>query len=78
MDIRNLIDGYQIIISQDMILGWEPKRKHHKRRIRKKWGKRYGYSPIYDMEHVYMVGNQLIMSKGYYERLIENASRIYV
>jgi len=66
----NLIDGYQIIISPHMILGWEPKRKHHKWRIRKKWAKRYGYSPIYDMEHVYMYDNQLIMSKGYYERLM--------
>lgn len=65
----NLIDGYQIIISPHMILGWKPKRSHHKRRINKKWAKRYGYSPIYDMEHVYMHGNYLIMSQGYYDKL---------
>ncbi len=69
MDIRNLIDGYQIMISPHMILGYKPKRPHHKRRINKKWEKRYGYSPIYDMEHVYMHGNYLIMSQGYYDKL---------
>jgi len=65
----NLIDGYQIIISPHMILGYKSKRVHHKWRINKKWGKRYGYSPIYDMEHVYMYGNYLIMSQGYYDKL---------
>ena len=67
----NLIDSYQIIISPTMILGYKQKRLHHKRRINKKWGKRYGYSPIYDMEHVYVMGNQLFMSKGYYEKFKE-------
>ena len=65
----NLIDGYQIIISPIMILGYKQKRLHHKRRINKKWEKRYGHSPIYDMEHVYIYGNYLIMSQGYYDKL---------
>ena len=65
------MNGYQIIISPNMILGWKPKRVHHKRRINKKWQKRYGYSPIYDMEHVYVMGNQFFMSKGYYEKFKE-------
>ena len=68
----NLIGGYQIIISPTMILGYKQKRLHHKRRISKKWRKRYGYSPIYDMEHVYLIGDHLIMSKGYYEVFKEN------
>ena len=67
-----MIDEYQIIISPHMILGYKPKRVHHKRRINKKWQKRYGSIPIYDMEHVYVMGNQLFMSKGYYETFKEN------
>ena len=69
MNLNFLIDGYQIIISPHMILGWKPKRSHHKRRINKKWQKRYGYSPIYDMEHVYLFENKIIMSAGYYKML---------
>lgn len=55
-----------------MILGYKQKRLHHKRRINKKWRNRYGYSPIYDMEHVYLIDDRLIMSKGYYEAFKEN------
>ena len=64
-----MIDGYQIIVSPHMILGYKQKRTHHKRRISKKWAKRYGYSPIYDMEHVYLFENKIIMSAGYYKML---------
>lgn len=70
--MMNLIGSYQIIISPTMILGYKQKRLHHKRRINKKWRKRYGYSPIYDMEHVYLIDDRLIMSKGYYEAFKEN------
>lgn len=63
----DLWNGLDIVISPALILGYKRKKRHKKKRVDKKWLKRYGFAPIYDMEHVYIMGNTIIMSKGLYE-----------
>lgn len=65
------LTGMNIIIDPTMIDGFRPRRTHKKRRICKKWLKRYGMEPIYDMQHTYIIGNNIIMSKGFFEHLKE-------
>ncbi len=68
----NELSGLKIVISPHMINGYEPVRHHKKKRIHKKWLKRYGEKPIYDLEHCYIMGDCAYMSKGMFERLKES------
>ena len=45
------------------------RRKHKKRRINKKWLKRYGYKCVPDNDKIIMSNNKLFMTKGAYEKL---------
>ena len=58
-----------VIVSPHLILGYKQRRRHKKWRISKKWAKRYGFEPVYDMEHTYVIGNQIIMSQGMFDKL---------
>ena len=58
-----------IIVSPHLVLGHKQARTHHKRRINKKWKKRYGTVPIYDMEHTYVYKDMVIMSQGMFDLL---------
>lgn len=62
-----LINGLDIVISKNLVT-YVQKRKHHKRRINKKWAKKYGSKPIYDMNY-YFIDNKIYMSPRAFEKL---------
>lgn len=66
--IDYLINGLDIVISKNLVKEYVQKRKHHKRRINKKWAKRYGGKPIYDMNY-YIIDNKIYMSPKAFEAL---------
>lgn len=45
------------------------RRKHKKRRINKKWLKRYGYKCVPDNDKIILSDNKLFMTRGAYERV---------
>ena len=45
------------------------RRKHKKRRVNKKWLKRYGYKCVHDNDKIILSNNKLFMTKGAYERV---------
>lgn len=55
-------DGYTVFeIETFRVIGYEPRRKHKRHRIQKKWLKRYGARAVTIPEiKVYQVGNTLI------------------
>lgn len=68
-----LLTGYPIYIATKSI----QKRKHHKKRINKKWQKRYGYYEINMMPHgeVVMMDNGVIwMTKRTFEQIKKGAN----
>ena len=54
------------------------KRKHKKRRINKKWLKRYGYKCVPDNDKMIVFNNKLFMTKGAYERVKKGIKTIDV
>ena len=62
-----LINGLDIVISKNLIKGYVQTRKHHKRRINKKWVKKYGSKPIYDMNY-YLMDGKIYMSPKAFEK----------
>lgn len=50
-----------------------PRRVHHKRRINKKWLKRYGYKTVSDESCFYVYGDCIIGSPKAIKKLIEFA-----
>lgn len=60
--------GMQIIIT-DAITKKVRRRTHKKKRIDKKWLKRYGYKEVQDHSKIYQSGNYLFMSQKNYDRL---------
>ena len=58
----------QIIVNPNLIIGYKQARKHKKRRINKKWAKKYGNKPVWD-DRVYMMGNYVIMSPLVYNKM---------
>lgn len=60
--------GMQIIIT-DAITKKVRRRTHKKKRIDKKWLKRYGYKEVQDHSKMYKSGNYLFMSQKNYDRL---------
>lgn len=67
-DYEALLRGYPIYIATKEI----QRRKHHKKRINKKWRKRYGMIELNSMPHgeVVMMDNGIIwMTKRTFERL---------
>lgn len=66
MDYKTLLTGHPIYIATKVF----QRRKHHKKRINKKWKKRYGYCEINMMPHneVVMMDDGVIwMTKRTYE-----------
>ena len=62
------LDGIPVICT-DAITKTVRKRRHRKKRIDKKWLKRYGYKEVTDHSKVLMANNMLFMSKECHERL---------
>ena len=53
------------------IKGWVQSRTHRKKRINKKWLKRYGERPVYEDLIFYRIGENLYMSNGMYKKLMK-------
>lgn len=73
-DYEALLTGHPIYIATKEI----QRRKHHKKRINKKWKKRYGYHEINMMPHneVVMMDNGVIwMTKRTFESLKISTNR---
>ena len=75
-DCPNLICGMQVIIVPEKKV---QRKTHKKKRINKKWAKRYGYKHIKAMEdeNIYLIPwhNQIIMNRNTYNNL-KNAKDI--
>lgn len=69
-DCTNFICGMQVIIAPEKKV---QRKTHKKKRINKKWAKRYGYKYIKSMEddNIYMLpkDNKLIMNRSTYDNL---------
>ena len=63
-----IFNGMPIIIS-NYITKTVRCRTHKKRRIDKKWLKRYGYKEVQDDTKMYMVNESLFMSQKCYDKL---------
>ena len=57
------------IIITDAITKKIRKRTHKKKRIDKKWLKRYGYKEVQDHSKMYVTDDYIFMSKQNYEKL---------
>jgi hypothetical protein len=66
MDI-NMLSGMPVIIN-NYITKTVRCRTHKKRRIDKKWLKRYGYKDVQDDTKMYMVDGSLFMSQKCYDK----------
>ena len=60
--------GMEIIITECLTKDTQ-RRKHKKRRINKKWLKRYGYKCVPDNDKIILFNNKLCMTKGAYEKI---------
>ena len=54
------------------------RRTHKKRRINKKWLKRYGYKCVPDNDKMIVFNNKLFMTKGAYEKVKKGIKSIDV
>ena len=66
MSITDL--GMEIIITEYLTKDIQ-RRTHKKRRINKKWLKRYGYKCVPDNDKMIVFNNKLFMTKGAYEKI---------
>ena len=66
--MTGMIGDMEIIIT-DRITKTVRARKHKKRRIDKKWLKRYGHKEVPDDNTVYRMGNTLYMTQKAYDRI---------
>ena len=64
------LTGTPIIISPFMTTTKQA-RTHRKRRINKKWFKRYGMCTVDDMQTVYFIGDKIYMSQGLFNKLLK-------
>ena len=69
--------GMEIIITE-LITKDIQKRKHKKRRINKKWLKKYGYKCVPDSDKMIVFNNKLFMTKGAYEKVKKGIKSINV
>ncbi len=60
--------GMEIVITECLTKDIQ-RRTHKKRRINKKWLKRYGYKCVPDNDKIIMFNNKLFMTKGAYKRV---------
>ena len=75
MSITDL--GMEIIITEYLTKDIQ-RRTHKKRRINKKWLKRYGYKCVPDNDKMIVFNNKLFMTKGAYEKIKKGIKSIDV
>ena len=74
------INGSPVIIVDNRflpVIGYEQARKHRKRRINKKWRKRYGMKPVHDTNFCAVMenpfgGKTILMAQKVYNKLKES------
>lgn len=64
--------GEYYLIMTDGITKRVPRRPHRKRRIRKKWLKRYGYKDVLDDSNVLIMGDKIFATPKTAKKLIEH------
>ena len=69
--------GMEIIITKCLTKDIQ-RRTHKKRRINKKWLKRYGYKCVPDNDKMIVFNNKLFMTKGVYEKVKKGIKSIDV
>ena len=69
--------GMEIIITECLTKDIQ-RRTHKKRRINKKWLKRYGYKCVPDNDKMIVFNNKLFMTKGAYEKVKKGIKSIDV
>lgn len=69
--------GMEIFITE-LITKDIQRRTHKKRRINKKWLKRYGYKCVPDNDKIILSDNKLFMTKGAYEKVKKGIKTIDV
>ena len=69
--------GMEIFITEYLTKDIQ-RRTHKKRRINKKWLKRYGYKCVPDNDKIIVFNNKLFMTKGAYEKVKKGIKSIYV
>ena len=69
--------GMEIIITECLTKDIQ-RRTHKKRRINKKWLKRYGYKSVPDNDKMIVFNNKLFMTKGAYEKVKKGIKSIDV
>lgn len=67
------LTGTPIIISP-FITTTKQARVHKKKRINKKWLKRYGMRSIDDIQTVYFIGDKIYMSQGLFNKLLKESN----
>lgn len=60
--------GMEIVITECLTKDIQ-RRTHKKRRINKKWLKRYGYKCVPDNDKMIVFNNKLFMTKGAYKKV---------
>ena len=69
--------GMEIFITEGLTKDIQ-RRTHKKRRINKKWLKRYGYKCVPDNDKMIVFNNKLFMTKGAYEKVKKGIKSIDV
>ena len=69
--------GMEIVITECLTKDIQ-RRTHKKRRINKKWLKRYGYKSVPDNDKMIVFNNKLFMTKGAYEKVKKGIKSIDV
>ena len=64
------LNGYRLVATED-ITKQVQKRTHKKRRINKKWLKKYGYKDVPDDEKVFVFENYIYATLKMVKRIIE-------
>lgn len=75
MDKIAYFNGYRLIAT-DSITKEVPQRCHRKRRIHKKWLKRYGYKTVPDDGKIIVIGDKIMGTKKTIEKIIQIAEQV--
>lgn len=64
------LNGYRLIAS-DAVKKRIQRRTHRKKRVNKKWLKKYGYMYVPDDEHIYIMGDCIVGTPKTIEKIIK-------
>jgi hypothetical protein len=70
MDCTAYYNGFRLV-ETTAITKQVQRRTHHKRRINKKWAKRYGYKTVPDDERMIMFGDCILATPNAIKKIIK-------